>query len=249
MPEQRRSALVTGGSRGIGRAIALALADRGFDVALTYAASRDAADEVAAAVRSRGVAAHAIELKLEDPASIDAAFAAAEKALGKIDVLVNNAAIADRGAFDVLSLERWDAMYAANLRAVVQACRLTLPGMTTRGWGRVINMSSIGGQWGGVFQPHYATMKAAVIGLTRSLAKSHGPHGITVNAISPGTIDTDMVAPELAGDGLARAVASIPARRIGKPEEIAASVVFLASNEAGYVNGQTINVNGGAYFG
>ncbi|MCP3984515.1 MAG: 3-oxoacyl-ACP reductase FabG [bacterium] len=245
----KRHVLVTGGSRGIGRATALALARAGYPITITWCSREEAANDVVAALGKLGVAAGAIRLDTGCSDQIPGTFLQANEERGPIQVLVNNAAIVQEKPFDDLDLEDWDRMQAVNLRGPFLCAREVVPGMRERGWGRIINVSSIGGQWGGIRQVHYAAAKAGLISLTRSLARIGAADGITVNAVAPGLIETEMIADELASsDGRAKA-AGIPVGRIGTPEEVADSIAFLASDAAAYVTGQTLNVNGGMYFG
>jgi acetoacetyl-CoA reductase/3-oxoacyl-[acyl-carrier protein] reductase len=244
-----RVALVTGGSRGIGRAIARALAARGHAVALTYVSRETDAHAAADEIARAGGRTLAVRLAAEDRGSIRQAVAAAEQAFGPIGVLVNNAAIAQEKPFLDITDDDWDRMFAANLRGPFACAQEVLPGMLAARWGRIVNISSIGGQWGGVNQVHYACAKAALNNLTRSLAKLYSHRGVLTNTVSPGLVATEMVADELDTDAGREKARNVPAGRIAMPEEIASVVAFLASDEAAYITGQTINVNGGMYFG
>jgi acetoacetyl-CoA reductase/3-oxoacyl-[acyl-carrier protein] reductase len=239
-----RVALVTGGSRGIGRAIASTLATRGFAVALTYATDEQGAGDVAAA--SCGLA---VRLVAEDRASISRAVGEVRDALGPVDVLVNNAAIAQEKPFLELTDDDWDRMLAVNLRGPFACAQEVLPDMLERGWGRIINISSIGGQWGGMNQVHYACAKAGLNNLTRSLAKLYSGQGVLTNTVAAGLVSTAMIADELETAAGREKVRAIPVGRIAGADEIARVVAFLASDDAGYITGQTINANGGMYFG
>ena len=242
-------ALVTGGSRGIGRGIAVALADAGADVALTYNTNQALAEQVVEAIIGRGRRALAVQMTVEDRVSVRRAVAKVRDSLGPINVLVNNAAIAQEKSFDTITDADWDHMLAVNLRGPFICCQEVLPNMIEQGWGRIINITSIGGQWGGFNQVHYAAAKAGLISLTRSLARIYSRQGITTNAVAPGLVRTDMSARELKSDVGREKVRNIPIGRIATVEEIAQVVVFLASDAASYITGQTINVNGGMYFG
>jgi len=245
-----RLALVTGGSRGIGRAIATTLAIRGHAVALTYASSERAANDVAEGIRRNGGQAMALRLLAEDRSSIRCAADDARQAFGgAITVLVNNAAIAQEKPFGELTDGDWDRMFAVNLRGPFVCAQEVLPDMLKQGWGRIINISSVGGQWGGMLQVHYACAKAGLNNLTRSLAKLYSGRGITANTVAAGLVATTMIANELETEAGKDKVRHIPMGRIATPEEIAGIVAFLASDDAGYVTGQTINANGGMYFG
>jgi NAD(P)-dependent dehydrogenase (short-subunit alcohol dehydrogenase family) len=242
-------ALVTGASRGIGAAIAHRLARDGYSVAIAYRERASAAEAVVAQIIAAGGYAHAVPINVGDRASIRTAFAATTAALGPVDILVNNAAVAQEKPFLTLTDEDWDAMLATNLRGPFACAQEALPGMLEQGWGRIVNIGSIGGQWGGINQIHYASAKAGLIGLTRSLAKTFSRQGITCNAVSPGLVATEMTAGELnTPAGLAKAQ-QIPVGRLGTGEEIAAAVAYLVGPGGDYVSGQTLNVNGGMYFG
>jgi len=245
----RRTALVTGGSRGIGRAIATTLAARGHAVALTFATREHDARAAVDAIRTSGGEAMTVQLIAEDRASIRAAVTAIRHALGPIGVLVNNAAIAQEKPFQEITEADWDRMFAVNLRGPFACAQEVLPDMLQQQWGRIVNISSIGGQWGGVLQVHYACAKAGLNNLTRSLAKLYSGQGVTTNTIAGGLVATEMIARELNTPAGREKVRNIPAGRIARPEEVASVVAFLASDEAAYITGQTLNVNGGMYFG
>jgi acetoacetyl-CoA reductase/3-oxoacyl-[acyl-carrier protein] reductase len=242
-----RVVLVTGASRGIGRAVAEALLAAGCRVAFGFHRQEAAAQELVAG-RER---AFAVRIDVSDPGSVSTAIAAVQARLGQIDILVNNAGYSQLKPFAELSDTDWEAMLSVHLLGAVRCVRACLPGMIDRGFGRIVNMASVGGQWGGVNQLHYAAAKAALINFTRSLARLHSRDGITANAVAPGLIETEMVREELARShsGPAGAAAAIPVGRIGLPEEVAAAVVYLCSDAAAFVSGHTLNVNGGVYFG
>jgi acetoacetyl-CoA reductase/3-oxoacyl-[acyl-carrier protein] reductase len=245
----RRVAFITGASRGIGAAIALELASRDMAVVVGYHAQAAAAEAVVAQIRQSGGEARSCAIDLADRPSIRRAFADTENAYGRLDVLVNNAAMAQEKPFLALTDEDWDAMLATNLRGPFACAQEALPGMIERGWGRIVNIVSIGGQWGGINQIHYASAKAGLIGLTRSLAKTFSKDGITCNAVSPGLVATEMTAAELDTPAGREKARQIPAGRIGNAGEIAAAVAYLVGPGSDYISGQTINVNGGMYFG
>jgi acetoacetyl-CoA reductase/3-oxoacyl-[acyl-carrier protein] reductase len=165
------------------------------------------------------------------------------------DILINNAAIADEKPFETITDHDWDVMLGTNLKGPFMLVQDCLPGMLKRGFGRIVNIVSIGGQWGGMRQVHYAAAKAGLINFTQSMAKLYSKDGITSNAVSPGLVATDMTDNELNSEAGKQKAAQIPAGRIGKASEVAAAVSFLVSDGAAYVTGQTINVNGGMYFG
>ena len=242
-------AFVTGGSRGIGRQVALELAERGAKVALTYRTNETLAREVVAEAREKGVACVAVQVAVEERSSIRRGIERARAELGPIAILVNNAAVAQEKLFETISDADWDHVLAVNLRGPFACCQEALPDMLRQAWGRIINMVSIGGQWGGLNQVHYAAAKAGLINLTRSLAKIYSAHGITANAVAPGLVRTEMSARELDSEAGREKVRNIPIGRVGTLEEVAQAVAFLASDEAAYITGQTLNVNGGMYFG
>lgn len=238
-------AFVTGASRGIGHAIARFLLERGYAVACGYRAQQQKAAELA----KSHPAAQPIQLDIRERASIRDALAETRKHFGRgIDILVNNAAIADEKPFETITDTDWDRMLETNLRGPFILAQEVLPDMVARGWGRIVNIVSIGGQWGGMRQVHYAASKAGLINFTQSLARLYSSHGITSNAVSPGLVATEMAQNELdSAAGRAKA-AQIPLGRIASADEIAAAVAFLCSDEASYITGQTLNVNGGMLF-
>ena len=244
-----RVALVTGGSRGIGRAIALTLAARGHVVGFSYATRVDQARAVADEIRQNGGQALAVRLLAEDRASVAHAANEVRHAFGPIAVLVNNAAIAQEKPFLDIDDADWDRMFAVNLRGPFACAQEVLPDMLQQGWGRIINISSVGGQWGGVNQVHYACAKAGLNNFTRSLAKLYSDRGVLTNSVAPGLVATPMIANELETPAGKEKVRNIPVGRIASPDEVARVVAFLASDDAAYITGQTINVNGGMYFG
>ena len=238
-------ALVTGASRGIGNATARALLARGYRVACGYHAHRAGAQ----ALEREFPGAYAVAIDIRRRTSIRRAIAAAQKRFGgSIDIVVNNAAIADETPFPEIGDADWDRMLETNLRGPFAVAQETLPAMRAKHWGRIINIVSIGGQWGGMRQVHYAAAKAGLINFTHSLAKLYSRDGITANAVSPGLVATDMTEKELRSKAGKAKAAGIPVGRIGTAEEIAAAVAFLCSEEAGYISGHTLNVNGGLYF-
>jgi NAD(P)-dependent dehydrogenase (short-subunit alcohol dehydrogenase family) len=241
----KKLALVTGASRGIGNAIARALLAEGYRVACGYHAHRAGAETLTRDFSD----AYAVAIDIRRRPSIRRAIAATEKHFeATIDIVVNNAAIADEKPLAEISDADWDRMLETNLRGPFAIAQETLPAMTRKAWGRIVNIVSIGGQWGGMRQVHYAAAKAGLINFTQSLAKLHSRDGITANAVSPGLVATDMTAAELRSKAGRAKAAQIPVGRIGTPEDIAAAVVFLCSDEAGYITGHTLNVNGGLYF-
>jgi len=239
-----RTALVTGGSRGIGRAICLELAARGADIFFCCNGSVEDASQTLADCRALGVQAvwaHADVSREED---CNALFALAEERFGKVDILVNNAGITRDGLLLRMKEADFDSVLAVNLTGAVRCARLAARGMVKRRWGRIIGMSSVVGLHGNPGQVNYAASKAGLIGATKSLAKELGSRGVTVNAIAPGFIQTDMTAalPEKAKEAL---LGSVPLGRLGQPEEVARVAAFLAGPGGNYITGQIIGVDGG----
>jgi 3-oxoacyl-[acyl-carrier protein] reductase len=237
---KNRVALVTGGSRGIGAGIAVALASAGADVAVNYREQGAAAQSVCAEITAIGRKAIAVQADVSRAHEITRMVSEVETSLGPIDILVNNAAIAQPRPFEEITETEWDEILRVNLKSVFLVTQAVIAGMRTRKWGRIINLSSVAAQTGGAVGAHYAASKAGIIGLTHSCASSFVKDGITVNAIAPALIETDMVAsnpnasPRL-----------IPMGHFGKVDDVASIAVMLAGNE--YITGQTISVNGGWY--
>ena len=237
-------ALVTGGGRGIGRAVALRLAAEGHDVALNYAANRDAAEEVAELVRAQGRRAVAIEADLLEPASAEELVDSAEAELGPIAILIANAGIvSDPTGVAGITTEAWDRMLAINLRAPFLLARRLAPAMAEAGFGRIVLISSIAAFTGGLIGAHYASSKAGLHGLAHSLAKETAGRGVTVNVIAPALIETDMMP---ADPAVREALAQhTPVGRLGNTEEVADMVAAVLRN--GYMTGQSILLDGGRY--
>ena len=242
-------ALVTGGSRGIGKAIAIALAKEGINVALTYIINKEKALSVVDKIESMGNKAICLRLDQKRRDNIRDAIEEVHSKFGKINILVNNAAIAQEKPFETITDDDWNNMLKINLHGPFILCQEIIPDMIAQGWGRIINISSIGGQWGGFNQVHYAAAKAGLINLTKSLARIYSGKGITTNAISPGLVGTEMSSKELNSEPGKKKVGNIPMGRVATANEIADIVSFLASDKASYITGQTINANGGMYFG
>lgn len=237
-----KTALVTGAGSGIGKAAALALLGEGYRVACGYNTNKAGAADIQKAHAN----AFAVKIDIANRASVQRALAASCKHFGRsFDIVVNNAALVQEKPFDTITDADWDRMLAVNLRGAFIVAQESLPGMIARKWGRIINITSIGGQWGGMRQVHYAAAKAGLINLTHSLAKLYSGAGVTANAIAPGLVATDMIAKELKSKAGKDKAAQIPVGRIAATDEIAAGVVYLASEGAGYVTGQTLNINGG----
>ena len=238
-----RVALVTGGSRGIGAAISRALKDAGYKVAANYAGN----DEAAASFKSEtGIPVH--KWSVADYDACVAGIAKVEADLGPIEVLVNNAGITRDAMFHRMTPQQWRDVVETNLSGLFNMTRPVWPGMRERGFGRVVNISSINGQKGQIGQVNYSAAKAGDIGFTRTLAQEGAAKGITVNAICPGYIGTEMVraVPEEVLKG--KILPQIPVGRLGEPEEVARCVVFLASDDAGFITGSTLSANGGQFF-
>lgn len=239
--------LVTGGSRGIGRAIVLAMAEAGADVAFTFQSSREQAEELARnIVAENEVRCRAYQANVASPEAMQEVVRQVMDEFGHITILVNNAGITRDKSFLKMTRAMWDEVMRVNLDGVFFTTQLVAQDMVGNGWGRIINISSVVGQTGNFGQANYAATKGAVISFTESLARELARKGITVNAVAPGFIETDMLhgMPESALDQVR---AMTPMGRLGKPEEIAAAVVFLASSRASYVTGQVLAVNGGMY--
>ena len=240
-PFTSRTALVTGGSRGIGRAIAVALAEAGAAVAVNYRERKDEAERTVAAIVQTGARSAAFCADVTDARAVASMVADTEQALGPIDILVNNAGIALRHSLENITEADFDRTIAANLKSAFLCTQAVWQGMRARGWGRIVNISSGAARGAGGFGVHYNASKAGMEGLTRGYAARLVKHGITVNAVAPSLIDTEMIAAQRA-----ESAARIPLGRLGTPEEIAAAVVMVASNP--YMTGQTVLVNGGMSF-
>ncbi len=243
-----KTALVTGGSRGIGRAIAIALGGLGAKVVINYTANEAAANEAAAAVGAAGGSAVTKRFDVADSAAVDAAFKEVVAAEGGLHILVNNAGIAINtlvlGAKDA----DWKRSIDVNLNGTFHCCRAALRTLLkAREAGRIINITSITGEIGSVGQAPYVASKAGIIGLTKTLAREYASRGVTVNAVSPGFVETDMTATELPEARRVELLKSIPLGRIGKPEDVASAVAFLAGPAAAYITGQVLRVNGGLF--
>jgi 3-oxoacyl-(acyl-carrier-protein) reductase len=245
-PLKGKVAVVTGGSRGIGRAIALALAEAGADVAIDYHTHKEAADEVCEEAEKLGVRARTFQADVADAAQVDRMAANVLDLLGPTSLLVNCAGITRDKSFVKMTRQMWDEVIATNLGGAFNVTHSFLPTILDRGWGRIINISSVVGQAGNFGQANYAASKGALIAFTMTLAREVGRKGITVNAVAPGFIETDMTH-DLPDAVKQQVVAMTPLGRLGRPEEVAAVAVFLASDAASYITGQVIAVNGGMY--
>jgi 3-oxoacyl-[acyl-carrier protein] reductase len=233
-------ALITGASRGIGKAVALALAKAGAQVTVNYRTHDSEAEEVCREIEGRGGRAIAVRADVSVAAEVARMIQTVERQLGPVEILVNNAGITRPEPVEQITEQSWDEVIAVNLKSVFLVTQAVLPGMKAARWGRIINLSSVAAQTGGVVGPHYAASKAGILGLTHSYAAHLAEEGITVNAVAPALIATEMVRnnPRASPD-------LIPVGRFGTVDEVADVVVMLAAN--GYITGQTINVNGGWY--
>ena len=236
-----RVAIVTGGTRGIGEAISLALKDAGVTVAATYAGNDERAREF---TERTGIKAYKWDVA-DHQACLDGCARVAEE-LGPIDIVVNNAGITRDGTILKLTYDEWKEVIDTNLGGCFNMAKAVFPGMRERGWGRIVNIGSINGQAGQYGQVNYAAAKSGIHGFTKALAQEGARSGVTVNAIAPGYIDTDMVAavPE---DVLDKIVARIPVNRLGQADEIARGVAFLCAENGGFVTGSTLSINGGQH--
>jgi 3-oxoacyl-[acyl-carrier protein] reductase len=243
-----RTAFVTGASRGIGRAAAIALADAGNRVAFCYCRDEDGAKETQSAIEAAGADALAIRADVGDRAAVDAAFDEIESAWGPVELLVNNAGITNDGLVARMSDDAWDDVIRVNLTGAFATIRRATGRMMKARFGRIVNISSVGAHIGGPGQANYAAAKAGLLGLSRSVAKELAPRGITCNVVAPGPIVTSMTEgmPE---DWQGRASAAVPLGRFGTPEEVGAVVAFLCSDPAGYITGALVPVDGGLGMG
>ena len=239
-----RCAVVTGGSRGIGRVICLELAAQGANIVLCYAGSEEKARETVLACEQLGVRALAVRCDVRDAQDVQAMIGAAQEALGRIDILVNNAGVTRDALLITMKEEDFDAVLDTNLKGIFHVTKAVSKLMMKKRAGRIVNMASVVGIMGNAGQTNYAAAKAGVIGFTKSAAREFAARGITVNAVAPGFIATDMTAamPEKAKEAT---LAAIPLRRMGEPEDVANAVAFLVSDQASYITGQVVKVDGG----
>lgn len=241
-----RIAIVTGGSRGIGRAISQTLAARGAEVFVNYARDEEAARQTCEAIAAAGGKASPVCFDVGDSKAIEAAVQKIAKDKGRLDIVVSNAGISIDQLLLRLKDEDIDKLLSVNLKGAIALARTAMSPMMRARWGRLIFVSSVVGEMGNAGQTAYSATKAALLGITKTIAKEYASRNVTVNAITPGFIETDMTAslPEAAKDQMIKAT---PLARIGKPEDVAAAALYLASEEAGYVTGQVLRVNGGLY--
>jgi acetoacetyl-CoA reductase len=236
-----RVAVVTGGTRGIGEAISLALKEKGYKVAATYAGNDDAARSFS---ERHGIAVYKFDVA--DFGQCETAIAKIEAELGPVEILVNNAGITRDGTIHKMDRQAWDAVIDTNLGSCFNMCRCVIDGMRARSFGRIVNIGSINGQAGQYGQVNYAAAKSGIHGFTKALAQEGAGKGITVNAIAPGYIDTDMVR-AVPPNVLEKIVARVPVGRLGKASEIARGVCFLVDDEGGFITGSTLSINGGQH--
>lgn len=248
-PTQRlkgRAAIVTGASRGIGRAIALALGAEGVSVTVNYARSAEAAEQVAADIRAAGSPAIAFKADVRSLDDVKAMAARTKETFGRIDILVNNAGLLRDNYVTFMKDEEWSEVIDVNLKGAYHGIKAVGREMIRQKWGRIVNISSDAGLMGDLMRANYASAKAGLLGLTRTVAREFAPSGITVNAVCPGIIETELIA-GMAETRRVKQLERIPMGRFGRPEEVARLVVFLATEEAGLITGQTVCVDGGLH--
>lgn len=243
-----RTAFVTGGSRGLGRAIAIALADAGANIALTYREQREHALNVVRQIESRGRRAMALQMDVTERASVEAAAKDARGALGPIAILINNAGINKPTDFDQINDSDWDDILCTNLKGPFICAQVFLPLLAETGNGSIVHVGSVSGQYGGPRTAHYAASKAGLISLGQVIARFAAAKGVRSNTVAGGIIQSDMGAAGIQSPVVQKAAESILLKRLGTPKEVADAVVFLASDAASYITAQTLNVNGGLYF-
>lgn len=243
-------ALVTGSSRGIGKGVALALAEAGANVVVNYAGSAALAAEVAQQIQAMGRETLVIQADVSKPEDVDRMFDEIEAKVGGVDILVNNAGVVTSPDFDDLTLEEWDKIFDCNIRGTFLCCKRAVHYMRKNNWGRIIQMSSTVGEQGALFaEHHYAATKGAMLSFGKTLARTEAKYGITVNAIAPGIIGSEMLFASLGevtpDSNLGIALSRVPLGTLGTPADCGYAAVYLASNEASYITGMTIDVNGG----
>ncbi|WP_025915873.1 3-ketoacyl-ACP reductase [Herminiimonas sp. CN] len=245
---KKRIAYVTGGMGGIGSPICKRLCSEGFTVVAGCGPNSPRKDKWLAEMRAEGYDVHASEGNVSDWDSTKAAFDKVKQEIGEIDVLINNAGITRDGQFRKMTKQQWDEVINTNLNSLFNVTKQVIDGMADRGWGRIINISSVNGQKGQFGQTNYSTAKAGLHGFTMALAQEVATKGVTVNTVSPGYVGTDMVK-AIRPDVLEKIVAGIPVRRLGEPEEIASIIAWIASDEGGYATGSDFSLNGGLHMG
>ena len=243
--DNRRVALITGASRGIGKAIAMEFATRGITIIGT-ATTQSGAEQISEYLKLKNADGVGMELNVSEGESIERLFSSIREKFKEPTILVNNAGITKDNLLMRMKDDEWQSVIDTNLSSMFRVTKLCLRAMTKARWGRVVNISSVVGSSGNPGQTNYAASKAGIEGFTRSLAKEIGSRGITVNSVAPGFIETDMTS-ALGGEQAQKLLSQVPLRRLGKPEEIASVVGFLVSEEASYITGETIHVNGGMY--
>lgn len=243
---ENKTVLVTGGSRGIGRAIALAMAEEGANVAVLFAGNRAAADQTAAEIAEKGVKVAVYQCDVASCEETENTVKAILEEFGQVDILVNNAGIVRDGLAMRMSSEDFRAVLDVNLTGAFHMIRACLPLFIRRRAGSIVNITSVSGMMGNPGQANYAASKAGLIGLTKTLAKEYASRGVTCNAVAPGFIETEMTA-AMPAPALEAAAGAIPAKRLGRPEDIAAAALFLASDGASYITGEVLKVDGGLY--
>lgn len=234
-----KTALVTGGTRGIGKAISIALKEQGYNVAANYAGNDDAAKKF---TEETGIQTFKFNVANFD--ECEAGVKEVTEKMGDIAVLVNNAGVTRDSALHKMSLEQWQTVIDINLTSCFNMCKLIVPSMRDAGFGRIVNISSVNGQMGQFGQTNYSSAKAGAIGFSKALARENASKGITVNCVAPGYIDTDMVA-DVNEKIMESIIAKVPVGRLGKPSEIARAVTFLTCKDAGFITGETLSINGG----
>lgn len=250
MINDKKLVLISGASGGVGSATAKHLASLGYQVGIGYCTNQHKAESVQQDIEKNGGEAIAVRLDYQDRAQIRSAIDELTSHFKKpISILINNGAIAQEKPFETITDEDWQQMMAINLQGPFIASQEILPAMCEHNWGRIINITSIGGQWGGFNQVHYAASKAALINLTQSLAKIYSKDGVVTTAIAIGLVATDMSANELQTEAGKEKLKHIPAQRLATVNEVAETIEFLCSDKSAYLTGQTLNVNGGMYFG